>query len=187
MKIFAPASSPLGALPFFGAYALLILAATGPMPGSYIGALFGVAGMSVGLATVAWSRKSELDIGFWSSCWHVARMWRLWIFFLALFASILTGLLSGAEGPLFAVVTAGITASLFLVAALPLLRDQGVEREVLLKSTALAFFVTMVFVIGAAGVEVFTNSPRLSMWVVWSVGMFTWAISTPVIARRYTR
>jgi hypothetical protein len=32
--------------------------------------------------------------------------------------------------------------------------------------------------------EVFSDAPKLSMWVVWTVGMVAWGVSMAIVGRR---
>lgn len=63
-------------------------------------------------------------------------------------------------------------------------RREGIERRVLVEATSIAFFVTMLGAIGYATFEAFADAPEISMWAVWSVGMFTWAVAGSVLQRR---
>jgi hypothetical protein len=65
-------------------------------------------------------------------------------------------------------------------------RKDGVERQVFLQSTSLAFFITVLGAISYALFEVFAEAPKLSMWLVWSWGMAAWGIGSAVIAKRAT-
>src|SRR5207302_421314 len=45
-------------------------------------------------------------------------------------------------------------------------------------------FMTMAFALGYALLETLAGAPRLYHWVVYSVGMLTWALASTVLMRR---
>lgn len=63
-------------------------------------------------------------------------------------------------------------------------RKEGVERQIFLESTCVAFFVTVVASAAYALFEVMADAPRLTMWLPWSLGMFTWAVTASRRSRR---
>jgi hypothetical protein len=65
-------------------------------------------------------------------------------------------------------------------------RNTELERMLFSESTSLAFFLTMIGAITYSLLEAWVDAPRLSMWVVWSVGMGSWAILSLVLKRRYS-
>jgi hypothetical protein len=64
------------------------------------------------------------------------------------------------------------------------LRREGIEREVLLRATCFAFFVTVLGSAFYAMFESFADAPHLSMWVPYAVGMVTWSIAATVLQHR---
>jgi hypothetical protein len=64
------------------------------------------------------------------------------------------------------------------------LRREGIEREVLLRATSFAFFVTVLSSALYALFESFADAPHLSMWVPYAVGMLTWSIAASVLQHR---
>jgi hypothetical protein len=60
------------------------------------------------------------------------------------------------------------------------------ELQLFSQSTSIAFFVTMIGAITYALLESWIDAPRLSMWVVWSVGMGSWALLSILLQRRYS-
>jgi hypothetical protein len=56
-------------------------------------------------------------------------------------------------------------------------RHEGVERDILYRSTSVAFFATMAFSLSAALFESFVRGPALNPWWFYTVGMLTWLVS----------
>ncbi len=111
----------------------------------------------------------------------------VWVGIVVLFVlTNMTGRESGggATGPKWFGTAVAALASVALavhmaVTVRQLWRREGVERQVFMEATAIAFFVTLV----AGGVyalfEYLAGAPRLSMWWLWFFGMVAWgAIST---------
>jgi hypothetical protein len=65
-------------------------------------------------------------------------------------------------------------------------RSTELERLLFAESTSTAFFVTMLFALTWSLLEAWIDAPKLSMWVVWSVGMFSWGVLSGVFKRRYS-
>jgi hypothetical protein len=87
-------------------------------------------------------------------------------------------------------VIAGATVAAGLIAMTAVVRtarrSKELERFLSVEATSLAFFTTMIGVITYALLEVWVSAPRLSMWVVWTFGMFSWAAYSIVLGRRYS-
>jgi hypothetical protein len=85
------------------------------------------------------------------------------------------------------VVTAGgLALVMLLYGPLQLRRREGVERSILVRSTSLAFFVTMATVLVCGLLEAFVRTAPLSAWWVWSVGMVSWLIVSLTLQWRLT-
>ena len=65
-----------------------------------------------------------------------------------------------------------------------ILRREGIERQNLLEATCIAFYVTFLFAGVYGSFEAMADAPRISMWNVWMVGGFTWAVAASVLHRR---
>ena len=65
-------------------------------------------------------------------------------------------------------------------------RSKELERFMSLQSTSLAFFTTMLFALTYALIESWVEVPDLSMWVVWTVGMGSWAAYSIILGRRFS-
>jgi len=65
-------------------------------------------------------------------------------------------------------------------------RSKELDRLLFTESISVAFFVTMLGSLAYALLEAWIKAPKLSMWVVFTVGMWSWAIATMVFRRRYT-
>lgn len=93
---------------------------------------------------------------------------------------------SGMAGIAVATVAAGLVIATVVDGARLQRRRDGVERQIFLQSTSLAFFVTVLAAAAYALFEVFVDAPKLSMWLPWGWGMAAWGIGSAVIARRAT-
>ena len=95
--------------------------------------------------------------------------------------------LDGLEWLLWAVAAATILAGLmFMGAVVRAVRSETeLERLVSTDATSIAFFVTMIAALTYGLMETYLDLPTVSMWIVWSVGMFTWAVASIVIRRRF--
>jgi hypothetical protein len=56
-------------------------------------------------------------------------------------------------------------------------RHEGVERDILYRSTSVAFFATMAFSLSAALFTSFVRGPAPSPWWFYTVGMLAWLVS----------
>lgn len=65
-------------------------------------------------------------------------------------------------------------------------QSRELERMLFSESTSIAFFVTMVGAITYALLEAWIDAPKVSMWLVWTLGMGTWAIGSLILGRRYS-
>ena len=63
-------------------------------------------------------------------------------------------------------------------------RHDGVERDILYRSTSLAFFVTMAFSLSTAVFDSFVRGTAPHPWWFYSVGMLTWLVSMMVMSSR---
>ena len=63
-------------------------------------------------------------------------------------------------------------------------RHEGVERDILYRSTSVAFFVTMAFSLSTAVFDSFVHGTAPHPWWFYSVGMLTWLVATLVMRRR---
>ncbi|HUP84490.1 MAG TPA: hypothetical protein VM143_02375 [Acidimicrobiales bacterium] len=93
---------------------------------------------------------------------------------------------SGLAGLVVATVASGLIIATVVDGARLQRRMGGVERQIFLQSTSLAFFVTVLGAVAYALFEVFLDAPKLSMWLLWSWGMAAWGIGSAVIAKRAT-
>ncbi|HYD09906.1 MAG TPA: hypothetical protein VEA78_07375 [Acidimicrobiales bacterium] len=80
-----------------------------------------------------------------------------------------------AAGVIAAAVAIGMAATVRWVRS-----REGVERRELTEATSIAFFVTVLAAATYATFESIADAPRLSMWVVWGVGMGTWSVVSVV-------
>lgn len=86
-------------------------------------------------------------------------------------------------GPLIAFAALVPAGYMVLAGPLRLRTKEGVERDVLYRSAALAFFVTMLVVLTAGLLEAFAGLTS-SAWWYWGVGMATWGVAAVVMQRR---
>lgn len=82
-----------------------------------------------------------------------------------------------ASGAALALVVA------LVVAARMHWRKGGLERQVFLESTCVAFFAVIVASGAYALFQVLAEAPPVSMWFVWGLGMVTWAVTSVVRTR----
>ena len=88
------------------------------------------------------------------------------------------------SGPVAAAVAASIAVAAVLVGVRKERAKAGIEREVFLRATSIAFFVTVLSSVVYALFESLAGAPTISMWAVWSVGMASWAVAATVLQRR---
>lgn len=93
---------------------------------------------------------------------------------------------SGVAGVVVATVASGLIIATIVDGARLQRRKDGVERQIFLQSTSLAFFITVLGAVVYALFEVFIDAPKLSMWLLWVWGMSAWGIASAVIAKRAT-
>lgn len=116
-------------------------------------------------------------------------------FFLYLFtygAIVLLIALDDEPGPLdgtwgeavFVALAAACLSIAVLRTARDLWRTEGVERRVLLESTSVAFFATILGVSTYAMAEVLSDAPTLPMWAVGAFALFSWLASWTIVRRR---
>ena len=83
----------------------------------------------------------------------------------------------------------GIAASIpalysILVGQATTRRHEGVERDILYRSTSVAFFVTMAFSLSTAVFDSFVRGTAPHPWWFYTVGMLTWLVSALVMRYR---
>jgi hypothetical protein len=64
--------------------------------------------------------------------------------------------------------------------------EKELERVINTDATSIAFFAVMLSALTYALLETYMDLPRVSMWLVWTVGMGTWAVMSFVVRRRFT-
>ena len=64
------------------------------------------------------------------------------------------------------------------------LAAEGIERQLFLESTCIAFFVTVLVVGTYAAFEALADAPSLPAWVLWVCGVGTWAVASGVRSRK---
>jgi hypothetical protein len=64
--------------------------------------------------------------------------------------------------------------------------EKELEKVINTDATSIAFFAVMLAALTYALLETYVDLPRISMWLVWSVGMGTWAVMSFVVRRRLT-
>ncbi len=122
----------------------------------------------------------------------VAYLGRYFVYLAAYIAFVLVAVAtpaSGARPPAWKGPLMAGLAAIALVAAMATVarvqwRKEGVERQVFLESTCIAFFITVVTSAAYALFEVLADAPQISLWSVWSLGMLTWAVTGSVRTRR---
>lgn len=72
----------------------------------------------------------------------------------------------------------------FVVIVRGSLRAEGVERELYLVSTSVAFVMTMVGIAIYALAESAFGAPKLSLWWVYTGGIVTWVVTSAIYKRR---
>ncbi len=87
-------------------------------------------------------------------------------------------------GVAIALVAALPAAAAVLVGPWMLRRQEGVERELLMRSASVAFFSTMVASLTYGLFEAFAAAPNLSAWWFYSLGMLAWLGISLVMQRR---
>jgi hypothetical protein len=125
---------------------------------------------------------------------HTGRPGRLYAIGLVLYVIVLVAgitLLAGDGRRPSAPVGVGVALLSAVAAVLMLIdgplrmgRQEGIERLVLRQSTSIAFFVSMAVAVTLGLLEVFTDMAPASPWVLWIVGMSTWAVSSTFLHRR---
>jgi hypothetical protein len=92
------------------------------------------------------------------------------------------------DNALIAVAAGSVIAAVGFIAATMRRGRQSTELERMLfaESTSLAFFVTMSGAVTYGLLEAWVDAPKLSMWIVWSVGMGAWLVLSIVLNRRYS-
>lgn len=180
------------------AFAAAVLLLVPPMVdgdgGARIGAVFALAGMGGGLAAVVNRlRLDHSDDAVAPSAGSIvvdaiSMTGPVWAALCVVFLAVLA-LGPGQDGAdnqltwLEPVVAAGAGAALVAAMVWGVLtssRREGVERQVLYESAAIAFMVTVLGAAVYALFESFVDAPRLSMWVVWSVGMAVFTVLSVV-------
>ena len=63
-------------------------------------------------------------------------------------------------------------------------KTKELERVLFTEGTSLAFFVTMISALTYGLLESWVDAPRLSAWLMWSIGMGSWAVLSLVLRRR---
>lgn len=89
---------------------------------------------------------------------------------------------AGVVVALLATVPAG---AVLLASPLAQARREGVERDLLRRSTSAAFLSTMAAALAYGLLEIVAGVPAPSAWWLYGVGMAAWAVISLVGARRY--
>ncbi len=89
-------------------------------------------------------------------------------------------------GVVLALAAALPAVTMIVVGPLMLRRQEGMEREVLMRSASIAFFSTMVAALTYGLFEAFAGAPNLSSWWTYVLGMCAWMGASVVINRRMT-
>ena len=78
-----------------------------------------------------------------------------------------------------AIAVAAVIPALYsvLVGQATTRRHEGVERDILYRSTSVAFFATMAFSLSAAIFHSFVRGPAPDPWWFYTVGMLAWLVS----------
>jgi cation transport ATPase len=63
-------------------------------------------------------------------------------------------------------------------------RYEGIERDIMYRSTSIAFFTTMAFSLATALYATFMRTTGPHPWWFYTVGMLTWLVTTLVMRRR---
>ena len=63
-------------------------------------------------------------------------------------------------------------------------RHEGVERDILYRSTSVAFFATMAFSLSTAVFDSFVRGTAPHPWWFYTVGMLTWLVASLVMRRQ---
>lgn len=115
---------------------------------------------------VAWSVYFVLVVtgGVLHEAQYPPKLWTMWI-------------IAGTT------IAAAAAAMVLVVRAVG--RARELDRLISVESISIAFFATMIGSLTYALLEVWVKAPRLSMWVPWSIGMFTWGLATALFQRRY--
>jgi hypothetical protein len=173
---------------FFACVALLAVLGGVGQP---LAAVLGFAGIAAGTAAAGQRMRSELSddgqtLALRRSAFTAVRCaGPLWLAMCGIYGALLVWHLSDKRAGAFsAAVAAVILVAVVGSLARNVARIDGLDREVLLRSAAFAFFATALSAATYALFEAFDNAPRLSMWVVWTFGMLTWAVSTAVVKAR---
>jgi hypothetical protein len=154
-------------------------------------AVAGALGVAAAALAGVRQRMREYDDGDAPSLGHLFSEWlaesgRFFVYLFTYGSIILLVALDSEDGPLsdtwaepvFVAIAAAVLALAVGQAARDVWRKEGVERQVLFESATVAFFVTVLAAAAYAMAEVLMEAPPLSMWAVWMLGMFTWALAT---------
>ena len=159
---------------------------------SRVGAVAGAVGLAVAVVAGVRSRRRHYDeddetpgLGRLLSEW-LSESGRFFVYLFTYGAMIFLIALDEEDGPLhdtwaepvFAALAAAVLAFAVIHAARDVWRKEGVERQVLLESATIAFFVTVLATATYAMAEALMEAPPISMWALWALGMFSWALAT---------
>jgi hypothetical protein len=91
--------------------------------------------------------------------------------------------------PVWLALAIGIAAAVpaiysILVVQATTRRHEGVESDILYRSTSVAFFATMAFSLSTAVLDSFVHGTAPHPWWFYTVGMLTWLVSTLVMRRQ---
>lgn len=156
-----------------------------------VGAVAGALGLAAAALLGVRNRRRDYGdedappLGRLLSEW-LAESGRFFIYLFAYGALILLIAVDDRDGPLndtwgepvFVAVAGGVLALAVVQAARDVWQKEGVERQVLLESATVAFFVTVLATATYAMAEALMDAPAISMWAVWGLGMLSWAVAT---------
>lgn len=98
---------------------------------------------------------------------------------------LLRGDPSTTAGIAVALVVALPAVTFLVVGPLKALARDGIERQLLWRSTCFAFLVTMALALTHGLLEVLAGLPALSAWAPYAAGMAAWGVAALVLQRGY--
>jgi hypothetical protein len=179
----ASAPTVLRLVPFVACLGVLATAVAIGSSARRVGA--GMALTAILLSVTLGGRRARVEAGAKGSAQSLAVQiaagtWVGWLILAVVYGATL---FSGA-GPA-TLAGLGVVVGVALLGAFIHRRLRELDKEVALRATSIAFFVTMASAAAYAQFETLDGAPHLSMWLVWTIGMGTWLATTMAVSRHY--
>lgn len=156
-----------------------------------LGFLALLAAISFGMASRRRRSDADASLNDHFNDW-LAESGRFFLYLFTYGAIVLLVALDDEEGPLdgtwgepiFVALAAACLSLAVIRSARDLWRTEGVERRVLLESTSVAFFATVLAVATYAMAEVLSDAPAVPMWTVGAFALSAWIGAWILVRRR---